>query len=182
MFAVLGPIVFEVLDSWEMFESTRKYSYAKHEVMQDVPRLQWLSPDLEEISIEIGLQSAWTVPQLALDNLVLLAEAATANPLAMGNGTLRGWFVITEISEVHKQLAADGTPIAIQVKLKLREWVRGVEIDPFGPPIPDFVPLGLSPLPEALAGAIQLALPPPAGNPGGIDFTTVDPSTIVRAA
>jgi phage protein U len=164
MFAALGEITFQVIDSPESMEIARSYQYAEHKVVEDLPRLQWLAGNLDEITMELGFQSAWTNPEASLDALIAAGEDHNARHLVLGNGRDLGWFVIEKMVETSRQLAADGGIIAVTVKLTLKEWVFDVEIDPLAPPVPATPPLGIlpasgtSPVP-ANAGSTALTAP-----------------------
>jgi phage protein U len=136
MFAALGDIVFEVLNSPERFESTRAFSYAEHKPLEARPRLQWLSDDLEKISLELAFHSAWANPQTQMLLLAAAAEDHRARPLVFGNGILRGYFVMTSLQETHLHNADDGSLIYATARVELQEWALGSEIDPLAPPKP----------------------------------------------
>jgi phage protein U len=159
MFALLGEIPFEVLGSPEMFESSRRFDYAEHRVVEDRPRLQWLAAELESITLTMLFHSSFTDPAAQLAALLIAANDHQARALVLGNGTFRGFFVVESVTTSDIQLGADAAPIAIRVQANLREWAPGSEFDPAAPPRLATVPLGLAPvaisysLPAALVGA-----------------------------
>jgi phage protein U len=141
MFAVLGDVPFQVVGSPEAFNDSRGYDYAEHRVVQDRPRLQWLADDLVTIRLEMLLHRSFTEPAVSL--LVLRQAAAThaALPLIFGNGDFRGYFVITRIDTLSRQMSGIGDLFAITVRLSLCE--SPVEFDPDAPPIPPFLPIAI---------------------------------------
>lgn len=145
MFATLGEIPFEVVGSPEGFESSRGYNFAEHRVVESKPRLQWVGNDLEHLKFELRLHSSFTDPAAKLALLRATAAAHLALPLVFGNGGFRGFFVIESISMRSQQLSAHGTPIAITAALALKEWAVESELLSAAAPIPDFVPLGITP-------------------------------------
>jgi phage protein U len=159
MFALLGEIPFEVLGSPEMFESSRRFDYAEHRVVEDRPRLQWLAAELESITLTMLFHTSFTDPAAQLAALLIAANDHQARALVLGNGTFRGFFVVESVTTSDIQLGADAAPIAIRVQANLREWAPGSEFDPAAPPRLATVPLGLAPvaisysLPAALVGA-----------------------------
>src|ERR1700728_4076219 len=129
-FAILGTVLFQAISSPETFESKRGWTFAEHKTVESTPLLQWTGNELEEISLDISLHVAFANPTADLAALVAAGKSHSALPLVFGNGTHRGWFVITKLTETAKKLADDGTIIAVGVKLELKQWVRSVEIDP----------------------------------------------------
>ena len=142
MFAVLGDIPFQVLGSPETLIDSRVYDYAEHRVVQDRPLLQWLADSLEEIRIEMLLHSSFTIPAVSLLLLQEGAEIHSALPLVFGNGDFRGYFVITKIETLARQMSGSGDLFAVTVRLNLRE--SPVQFDPAAPPLPSFVPIGIA--------------------------------------
>jgi phage protein U len=141
MFALLGDIPFQVVGSPEEFRDSSGYDYAEHRVVQARPRLQWLADDLMTIRLAMLLHRSFTDPAA---NLLLLRQTASTHaalPLVFGNGDLRGYFVITEIATLSRQLSGSGDLFAITVRLSLRE--SPPEFDPAAPPIPAFAPIAL---------------------------------------
>jgi len=122
IFATLGPIEFQILTSPTRFDAERTYTYAKHDVVEGRPRLQWLSQDLEQLELRVRWHVAFTNPQAQFDALVAAAEAHTAMPLVFGNGLLRGFYVIETVRERVGHAADDGSLILIECDICLREY------------------------------------------------------------
>lgn len=150
MYAVFGDILFEVLTSPTRLASVRSFDYAEHRVVQDRPRLQWLSDALETITLELMLHAAFTNPKTQLDALNAAAQDHLARALVFGNGVHRGYFVLTAISETRRHDADDGSLIWTTAGIELKEYAFGAEIDPFAPPRP-------SAPPAAIVAAISIA-------------------------
>jgi len=141
MFAVLGEVPFEIVGSPEAFSDSRGYDYAEQRVVQARPRLQWLADDLMTIRMEMLLHLSFTNPTASLLLLRQAAEAHSAMPLIFGNGDFRGYFVITRIDTVSRQLSGVGEIIAIGVRVSLRE--SPLDFDATVLAIASFVPLAL---------------------------------------
>jgi phage protein U len=156
VFAILGDIVFEVVSSPENLSSMRQYDYVEQRVVQDRPRLQWLADELELIEFEMLLHSTVANPALRLFELETAAMLHEALPLVFGNGDYRGFFVIVTLGVISQQHSAWGDPLAIRVRMVLREWPFA--LDPNQPPVPNFTPLGLVSAPGG-AGTASLAAP-----------------------
>jgi phage protein U len=140
MYAVLGEIIFGVLTSPQAFAAARKYDYAEHKVVQDRPRLQWIAADLETLTLELSFHAQFTNPQRQLTLLENAAEDHRARAFVYGNGIHRGYFVVSELTEVHRHNADDGSLIYATARVTLKEWALSVEVDPSAPPKPSAPP------------------------------------------
>jgi phage protein U len=158
MFALLGEIYFEVIGSPEIFESSRRFDYAEHRVVEDRPRLQWLAAELESITLAMLFHTSFTDPAVQLAALLAAADDHQARALVLGNGVFRGFFVVEAVATSDIQLGADAAPVAIRIRTRLREWAPGSELDPAAPTRPTTALLGLAPVaisyssPAALLG------------------------------
>jgi phage protein U len=134
MFAVLGEIFFEVLTSPQTFRAASEYHFAEHKVVEASPRLQWMAQELEKITLGLGFHVAFTNPATQMNLLYAAAQAHQANPLVFGNGIFRGYFVIESIEETFQQTADDGSYIALEAKVELKQYAPGADFDPLAPP------------------------------------------------
>lgn len=150
MFAVLGEISFELLDSPEGFESSRTWDYAEHRVVEARPRLQWLAEGLETIELDFQFHASFTNPSAQLDALIAAAGDHNARPLVFGNGVHRGYFIVTSIRTTSQQMNASGSLIAITVRAELKEWALEAEIDPAAPPVAPFPLIGIVAAPAGI--------------------------------
>jgi phage protein U len=156
MFATLGEIVFQVLTSPEAMALTSAYSYAEHKVVEAPPRLQWLANELDELSLDLRFHFQYVNPVTQLSALRAAGEDHLARALVLSNGVHLGYFIIERLEQKNLWQADDGSYIAIDVKLELKQWVPGVEFDPLAPPKRTTRPAGLvaaSPAPAATSGA-----------------------------
>lgn len=143
MFAELGTIQFEVVGSPEGIESERGYVYAEQRVIEAQPRLQWTGDSLERLSFDLLLHASLANPELQAAALRAAAATHQAMPLVLGNGTLRGYFVIETITTRAAQLDAGGAPIALRLRLGLKQWPLDSLLDPGAAALLNFAPLGL---------------------------------------
>lgn len=207
MFALFGEIPFEAIGSPEAFESSRRFDYAEHRVVEGRPRLQWIADGLETITLAMLFHVSFTNPIVQFALLLAATEDHQARALVLGNGVFRGLFVVVSVETSDIQLAADASPIAIRARVQLREWVPGAALDPAAPPLPAILPLGLAPAtiiystPSAVAGVVApptayvaptfmrpgvsplVDNPAPSG-PGGpeLSYADVPAAAIVRSA
>ena len=189
MFAILGEVPFQIVGSPEAFSDSRSYTYAEQRVVQARPRLQWLADDLMTIRMEMLLHRSFTEPAAGLLALRQAAETHSALPLIFGNGDFRGYFVITTIDTISRQLSGNGDIFAITVRLALRE--SPVQLSATADPIPSFVPIALaaagssgSTIALVSAGVSAIAAQPAPSGPFGpaLLFVDIPTSTIVRSA
>jgi phage protein U len=133
MYALLGDIFFQTLTSPEQLRMTTDFHYAEHKIVEAPPRLQWLANELKKISLDMGFHIQFTNPATQMNHLHTVAEAHRANALVYGNGVFVGYFVIESIEETQIQQADDGSFIAMSARVELKEWVPGMDFDPFAP-------------------------------------------------
>ena len=160
MYAALGEFIFQTLESPESFESARAFHYAKHDVVEGRPRLQWMANDLETISLELMFHAAFVNPKTQLDRLTAAADDHQARALVFANGVHRGYFVIASIAETHHQAADDGSLIWASAKVELKEWALGSEVDPQAPPRPKTPPPAIIKAPAGTAAGTAAGFNP----------------------
>lgn len=98
MFAQLGDVPFELLNSFTDLEETHEAQFAKHEVLQGRPRLQAMGNALTEL--KFGIRLHWRLGDVdaAYKGLVAAKEAQQAVSLVYGSGRFAGWFVIERLA------------------------------------------------------------------------------------
>lgn len=205
MFALLGEIPFLVLASPETFESTRKFYYAEQRVVESQARLQWVGDDLEKLTLTMLFHASFTDPALQYDALLIAAQDHQARALVLGNGTFRGFYVLEGLVARDVTLAADATPLAIRVQVRLCEWAPDTALAGTSAPPPASTPLAIAstaisyPIPALAgvsAGPVSTYLPPTFATPGvsalvdnfvasaaagpNASYSDVPPATIVR--
>lgn len=155
MYAMLGDICFEVLNSFSQFEETHNAVFAKHEVLAGRPRLQATGNDLT--SINFGLQLHWKLgnPDRAYTALLAAKNAQQALALTFGSGRFMGWFVIQQLSSSMIKQDGQGRTLARELSVELLEFVG----DPNNPlPTPGILsgqnPL-LALLPQSVQGTVS---------------------------
>ncbi len=143
MFAILGDITFQAIGSPESIETTSGSTFAEHKTVESTPKLQWIGEELDELALEIMLHVNYSNPAADIAALQAARTAHQAMALVYASGYHAGYFVITKLSKSLVQAAADGSIIAIKLKLALKQWVLDIELDPAAPPQPDFTPPGM---------------------------------------
>lgn len=172
LFGTLGKIEFETLTSPQSFESTKSYSYGKLDVIEGRPRLQWISADLEEITLTLRWHRLFCNPYQQFRALEKAADDHQALALVFGNGIHRGYFVIKEISETITHTADDGTVIDMSVDVTLTEYVQGSAVSELASPDP---PPGLRSTAPKQSGASAVS----AGRPPRPSWKTININSAV---
>ena len=149
MFALFGEIAFVVLDSPDAFESSRRWSYAEHQVVEDRPKLQWLAAGLESIELDFHFHASFTDPAAQIAALTAAAEDHNARALVLGNGVHRGYFIVESMRTTMQQMSANGNLVALTVRVGLKEWAFGAELE--GAPTAWFPLLGIVAAPPGVA-------------------------------
>jgi len=174
MFAILGEIEFAVLGSPERFDSRRTYTYAEHQVVEDRPHLQWISDGLETITLELLMHASFTDPGAQLAALQAAGDDHQARALVFGSGEHRGYFVLTALGVHSRQLDANGYPIAIFVRVELKEWAIAEELAAAATLIPQTTPLAVAQLAPG-STALIAAQTSPASSLAGVSAVLSSP-------
>lgn len=153
MYAMLGDVRFEFLQSFTEFEETHAADYAKHEVLGGRPRLQAVGNGLTQI--RFGLKLHWKLgnPDTAYKGLLAAKEAQQAVSLVTGAGRFVGWFVIESLTARTLMQDGSGRTAARELEVSLTEFVG----DPNNPlPTPGVAAAQNNPLlamlPESVRG------------------------------
>ncbi|MGH7842978.1 MAG: phage tail protein [Candidatus Binataceae bacterium] len=167
MFAVLGDIVFETLTAPNRLDRERHWDYVEQRVVEDLPRLQWIGDGLETINFEMLFHASFCNPSAQLMALETAASDHLARALVFGNGDHRGYFVITALGVITEQMSQWGDPLAVRVRVELKQWALTVETNSALLPIPSFTPIGV--VPAALGVATK---PIVYSTPSGVSAAT----------
>jgi phage protein U len=123
MYAQLGDLKWERTSYFTGTEETHRWEYAQHDVIGGKPHLQATGDGLDEFSMEMRFHVSWCDPKAVLAKLVEVCARKQAQALVYGDGTYRGKFVVTDIVATRLQDGPDGTPMCLDVKLNLKEFV-----------------------------------------------------------
>ncbi len=157
MFAQLGNVKFELLNSFTHLEETHTATFAKHDVLKGRPRLQAMGNDLTEL--RLGMKLHWQLGDVdaAYKGLIAVKEAQQAVSLVYGSGRFAGWFVIKRLSVRTTQTDGKGRTAARELDAELTEFVG----DPNNPlPTPAMVAGSRNPLLAMLPESIQSQVSP----------------------
>jgi phage protein U len=188
MFASFGTLSFEVLASPTKWETGKKYSYAKVEVIGAPPILQWIYDDLRHVEITIMLHQLWCNPQGAIQQFALLANTHAAQNFVLGNGTNLGQFVIESLHSKREWMGDNGYLVQAELEITLMEYVASAL--PQGAPPADATALGVAAPavsnPQFVTPGQAIQTVPSSAAPDGIAFNpsgyqAVPLETIARA-
>ena len=99
MYAMLGDVRFELLNSFTSLEMEHAANFAKHEVLKGRPRLQALQNELTTLRFSLKLHWRLGNPDTAYKGLLSALEAQQAVSLVYGSGRFVGWFVLERLTE-----------------------------------------------------------------------------------
>lgn len=152
MYAMLGDVRFETLQSFSSLEAQHSAKFVKHEVLKGRPRLQAMENELT--TLRFGLKLHWMLgnPDTAYKGLLAALEAQQAVSLVYGSGRFVGWFVIENLTERTLIQDSKGRTAARELDVELTEFVG----DPNNPlPTPAIISGKQNPLLSLLPESVQ---------------------------
>ncbi len=152
MYAMLGDVRFEVLNSFTSPEAEHAATFAKHDVLQGRPRLQAMGNELTTLRFSLKLHWRLGNPDTAYNGLLAAKESQQAQALVYGSGRFVGWFVIERLTERTLMQDGRGRTAAREVDVELTEFAG----DPNNPlPTPAVMQAGKNPLLSLLPESVQ---------------------------
>lgn len=122
-------IVFETSDSriltFTGFNKTVKGRWAKHEVIMQKPRAEFLGPDLQEITFTINLNVAHGVrPRDIIQEIENIVESGQVNYFALGGRLVgrSGKWSIQQASETYNTIMQGGELMSASLELTMQEY------------------------------------------------------------
>ena len=152
MYAMLGDVRFELLNSFTSLEMEHAANFAKHEVLKGRPRLQALQNELTTLRFSLKLHWRLGNPDTAYKGLLSALETQQAVSLVYGSGRFVGWFVLERLTERTLIQDAQGRTAARELDVELTQFVG----DPNNPlPTPAVKSGGQNPLLSLLPESVQ---------------------------
>jgi phage protein U len=124
MFAQLGDIRFDLITYFDGLNASKKIDYAEHATIEGKPKLQYVGEALETINIKLNFHMSFCDPDRELKRLKDAASRYEPLAFVFGNGVYKGNYVIEEINDNVQQTFKEGTIIAIDAEVKLKEWIK----------------------------------------------------------
>ena len=123
MWAQLGTVRFELLETPESVRQRDKWDYVEHKVLDEKSHLQKMGKSLQELTLKIKLSTSFgTDPQKLLSIIYENAEKEEPLPFILGDGTIIGKYVIEEITKEWKRTDNKGKLLSVELEIKLKEW------------------------------------------------------------
>ena len=123
MWAQLGTVRFELLETPESVRQRDKWDYVEHKVLDEKSHLQKMGKSLQELTLKIKLSTSFgTDPQKLLSIIYENAEKEEPPPFILGDGTIIGKYVIEEITKEWKRTDNKGRLLSVELEIKLKEW------------------------------------------------------------
>lgn len=121
-FLTSGMLV-RTFDEWTRGSEGR---WAKHDLMGEKPVLEFLGPDVEEISFKMLFRSDLGVdPRAEIERLRQMRDEGAVFPLVLGNQTVGDHFwVLTSLSAQVTYWNKYGNPLSAEVSVTLREYAE----------------------------------------------------------
>jgi len=122
-----GNIVFEtsadLIRTWQQMSRKGSARFAEHVVAEGKPRLEFLGPGLEELTLAVRLDAQLGLdPASELESMRAVRDFGEEQSLVVG-GMVIGKFVLEEIGEEHRRHDGRGRLLLAEATLKLKEYV-----------------------------------------------------------
>ena len=123
MWAQLGTIRFELLETPESVRQRDKWDYVERKVLDEKSHLQKMGKSLQELTLKIKLSTSFgTDPKEMLSIIYENAKKEEPLPFILGDGTIVGKYVIEEITKEWKRTDNKGKLLSVELEIKLKEW------------------------------------------------------------
>ncbi len=123
MWAQLGTVRFELIETPESVRQRDKWDYVEHRVLDEKSHLQKMGKSLQELTLKIKLSTAFgSDPQKLLSVIYENAEREEPLPFILGDGTIIGKYVIEEVVKEWKRTDNKGRLLSVELEIKLKEW------------------------------------------------------------
>ena len=128
MIATFGGVIFSV-DGWRVLTPSKisrtvKGRWASHETIGRKPAAEYLSPDLQSVSLDITLRADMGVrPRTMLELLERIVERGNVSRLIIGGRPVgRNPFRLVSVSEEWNTVFSGGELFSASVSLSLEEY------------------------------------------------------------
>lgn len=127
-----GPVTFTASDqqvrTFSGFQRQRKARFARHEVINGKPLLEYTGDDIDSVSLEMRFDIALGVnPRTEMEALSVIQQAGESYPLVIGGKVLSA-YVITDISEDWRRIDGVGNILIASVSVQMLEYVGAIRV------------------------------------------------------
>ena len=120
---ITSGFLVRTFDEWNKGSEAR---WEKHDLMGRKPVLEFIGPDVEEISFKMLLRQDLGVdPRTEIRRLEVMRDEGAVFPLVLGNHTVGDHFwVLTSLSAQVTYWNKYGNPLSAEVSVTLREYAE----------------------------------------------------------
>ncbi len=122
MIALLGFVTFDLLDGFSADSTQHTATFAKHDVIAGLPKLQAMGNDLSTRRLSIRLHHRISDPEGTYHQLRLQQQLQQPLPLVLGSGSFEGLYVIESIGDKTLFTNDEGEVLARDLSLSLQEY------------------------------------------------------------
>lgn len=129
MMGQLGDIVFEMLKEPHSLSGSKRYTYADHQVIRGLTKLQFTGHEPHEYMLAVRFHVSFCDVQAELDALEAQALKRGSDgylqplPFILGSGEVLGEYVITGIDRTFERMYPDGELMEVTAQVSIREFV-----------------------------------------------------------
>lgn len=130
MIGILGDLEFVAssnkIHTFQEMSTTQSVRYAEHASLQRKPVLEYIGPNLDEVSLKIQWRIEDKVNPLAeIDKLKKKMDDGEFLPFFLGSRKVgTGKFVITDIPQTYNRVDNHGNVLSVSAEVKLKEVVE----------------------------------------------------------
>jgi phage protein U len=118
---LLGEYAFSDWDAPQGWNYKESAQYAKHDVLDGKPKIQYVGDSLQTLSLKFRLHHGWCNPDAKLALLQGMKDSHLAYPLQIGSGVFRGNYVLTDVNVDLKLVNDLGKVRLMEVSVELLE-------------------------------------------------------------
>lgn len=133
-FVLIGDLRIWLNSSPKSWQEKRGHDFAEHATLGDRPKLQSTGNKLDELQIEFQLHAQQSNIGAIRNTLTGYKNAATVLPVTMGSGEYLGEFVLVDMTFQRTATFQNGTSLAANFSLVLRQYVKAAALEIFPRP------------------------------------------------
>lgn len=123
MFAQLGEVIFERLESPSQWDTELEWNWADIERINAKPASQAIGAGLKTHTIVLVLDSSFTNVPASLARLIEIGDTMQPVPFFLGNGEFVSQVTFRKMSVSRRNFRADGTLETVEITVELSEYV-----------------------------------------------------------
>lgn len=124
MFAQLGEVEFQGLESPSQWDSEMEWNWADLERVGAKPASQAIGKGLATHTLALILDASFANVPSSLARLIEIGDNMEAVPYLLGNGEFVSLVTFRKMSVVRRNFTNDGTLETVEITLELSEYIR----------------------------------------------------------